>query len=172
QDRRLLLARLGGLAPLLRELLLGLAQLSLLGLDGVVLLRDLGDGRLGGERHEREAGEDARPHASGRPRASQPPTPPSSVPASTAPTPRAKSHSKRWPWAKRSIHSTPPPISSVSGSAVRHVTSARAPSSVAPSAVGVISSEAGSGFCGSVSATAASLPSTWRSVPSASALPT
>src|SRR5207244_9577115 len=82
QDPRPLLARLGGLAPLLLELLLGLAQLSLLGLDGVVLLRDLGDGRLGGERHEREAGEDARPHASGRPRASQPPMPPSSVPAS------------------------------------------------------------------------------------------
>src|SRR6266850_1988738 len=112
QDRRLLFARLGGLAALLLELLLGLAQLALLGLDRVVflrvvLLRGLGEGRLRGEHDDGETDGDARPHGSGRPRASQPPMPPSSVPASISETTL---------WGRRNVSRATPSVSLTSGS--------------------------------------------------------
>src|SRR2546426_5428797 len=90
--------------------------------------------------------------------------------ASTAPTPRPMTSSRRWPRASRSIQSMPPPTSSASDSPDNRAMSPRALSGVVPSAVSVTSSDAGSGFAGSCSATLASLPSTCLSVPSASAL--
>src|SRR5438094_825334 len=84
QERCLARPRRGGTLPLLFELLLGLLQLSLLGLERVVAAR------LGGRRDDREQGEDRRErraaHDSRPARASQPPSPPSNVPAASSAT--------------------------------------------------------------------------------------
>src|SRR4051812_46349314 len=108
QDRGLLVARLGGLAALLLELLLGLAQLALLGLERIVLLRRLGQRVRDGQRHgERRDGERAPAHASGRPRARKPPMPPSSVPASI---------SEMMLCGRRNVSRATPSVSLTSGS--------------------------------------------------------
>src|SRR5207245_4504110 len=84
QERCLARPRRGGTLSLLFELLLGLLQLSLLGLERVVTAR------LGGRRDDREQGEDRRErraaHDSRPARASQPPSPPSNVPAASSAT--------------------------------------------------------------------------------------
>src|SRR5438477_1200046 len=119
QDRGLLLARLGRLAPLLLELLFRLAQLPLLALERVlrlVLLAGVLPGRLGDgarrsqrghEGEDGEAGEGPRAHTSGRPRARKPPMPPSSVPASI---------SEITLWGRRNVSRGTPSVSLMSGS--------------------------------------------------------
>src|SRR6266571_2248917 len=83
EERGLARPRVGHAAPLLAQLLLRLLELLLLRLEGIVLPRLAG--RRRGERGDEDGGErDPAPgprHASLRPRASQPPKPPSSVPA-------------------------------------------------------------------------------------------
>src|SRR5439155_1493805 len=141
QERCLARPRRGGTLPLLFELLLGLLQLSLLGLERVVAAR------LGGRRDDREQGEDRRER-----RAAHDSRP--------APTARPIGVRSRCQCESCSTQSTLPAPSSASGRAARRATNSRAPSGVAAAAAGVTSSDAGSGFAGSWSTTLASLPRT------------
>src|SRR6266542_3192432 len=82
EEGRLLAPGLGRLLALLPQLRLSLFELAPLALERVVPLRRLGKGRER-RRREQQRDDDARSHRPG-PRASQPPKPPSSVPATTS----------------------------------------------------------------------------------------